>query len=41
LEKNEISPETKIIDLGNDFRLEGEFQDKNFVYGLPEFKKKR
>ncbi|MCL1679558.1 N-acetyl-gamma-glutamyl-phosphate reductase [Elizabethkingia anophelis] len=41
LEKNEISPETKIIDLGNDFRLEGEFQNKNFVYGLPEVQKEK
>ncbi|MDV4073204.1 N-acetyl-gamma-glutamyl-phosphate reductase [Elizabethkingia anophelis] len=41
LENNKISPETKIIDLGNDFRLEGEFQDKNFVYGLPEFQKEK
>lgn len=41
LENNKISPETKIIDLGNDFRLEGEFQNKNFVYGLPEFQKRK
>lgn len=41
LEKNKVSSETKIIDLGNDFRLEGEFQDKSFVYGLPEFQKKK
>ncbi|AKH96092.1 N-acetyl-gamma-glutamyl-phosphate reductase [Elizabethkingia anophelis] len=41
LENNKISPETKIIDLGNDFRLEGEFQNKNFVYGLPEFQKEK
>ncbi|MCT4330443.1 N-acetyl-gamma-glutamyl-phosphate reductase [Elizabethkingia anophelis] len=41
LENNKIFPETKIIDLGNDFRLEGEFQNKNFVYGLPEFQKEK
>lgn len=41
LEKNKVSSETKIIDLGNDFRLEGEFQDKSFVYGLPEFQKEK
>ena len=25
-----------IIDLGNDFRLESNFQERNFIYGLPE-----
>ena len=33
-------PETcKIIDLGNDFRLEPTFQDRTFVYGLCELNK--
>lgn len=36
LNKNLISNETLIIDLGNDFRLEGNFGNRNFIYGLPE-----
>ena len=38
LEKNEFSESTKIIDLSNDFRLNENsiFQNKKFVYGLPE-----
>lgn len=38
LEAHQFSKDTKIIDLGNDFRLEADasFQDKDFVYGLPE-----
>ena len=36
LTNNKISAETLIIDLGNDFRLDGKFQDRNFIYGLPE-----
>ena len=41
LETHTFSNHTKIIDLGNDFRLEAEstFQGKEFVYGLPEFQK--
>lgn len=41
LESNAFSETTKIIDLGNDFRLEKEqiFQQKQFVYGLPELQK--
>ncbi len=41
LEKNQFSSKTKIIDLSNDFRLEADkvFQDKTFVYGLPELQK--
>jgi N-acetyl-gamma-glutamyl-phosphate reductase len=41
LEKNKFSDTTKIIDLGNDFRLikDKEFQNKSFVYGLPELNK--
>ncbi len=41
LENNTFSDATKIIDLGNDFRLEKEqfFQEKQFVYGLPELQK--
>lgn len=41
LEANEFSFETKVIDLGNDFRLSAdkEFQGRDFVYGLPELNK--
>ncbi|AUP80038.1 N-acetyl-gamma-glutamyl-phosphate reductase [Flavivirga eckloniae] len=41
LENNTFSDSTKIIDLGNDFRLEKDkvFDGKNFVYGLPELQK--
>ena len=41
LEQNHFSNETKIIDLGNDFRLtkDAEFDGKQFVYGLPELNK--
>ena len=36
---NLIKEEVLIIDLGNDFRLESIFQNRNFVYGLPEINK--
>ena len=41
LSANTFSDDTKIIDLGNDFRLEADkiFEDKTFVYGLPELNK--
>ena len=41
LEKNPFSKDTKIIDLSNDFRLTQDaiFQNKHFVYGLPELNK--
>jgi len=41
LEKHQFSERTKIIDLSNDFRLHENvvFQDKKFVYGLPELNK--
>ena len=41
LEQNKFSKDTKIIDLGNDFRLtkDAEFEGKQFVYGLPELNK--
>jgi N-acetyl-gamma-glutamyl-phosphate reductase len=43
LESNTFSDATKIIDLGNDFRLKKDaiFQEKNFVYGLPELQKSK
>lgn len=38
LSEKEIDPNTKIIDLANDFRLKenANFAGRNFVYGLPE-----
>jgi N-acetyl-gamma-glutamyl-phosphate reductase len=41
LSANTFSENTKIIDLGNDFRLEKDkvFQGKTFVYGLPELQR--
>ena len=41
LEQNQFASHTKIIDLGNDFRLtkDKEFEGKSFVYGLPELNK--
>ncbi|WP_299104367.1 N-acetyl-gamma-glutamyl-phosphate reductase [uncultured Tenacibaculum sp.] len=41
LEKYTFAKYTKIIDLGNDFRLSKDaiFNEKDFVYGLPEFQK--
>ncbi len=41
LQENKFSNQTKIIDLSNDFRLKENkfFDDKEFVYGLPELNK--
>lgn len=39
LQANTIPEGCKIIDLGNDFRLESTFQDRTFVYGLSELNK--
>ncbi|GAA3634847.1 N-acetyl-gamma-glutamyl-phosphate reductase [Flavivirga jejuensis] len=41
LKNNTFSDKTKIVDLGNDFRLEKDkvFDGKNFVYALPELQK--
>lgn len=36
LESHNISPECRIIDLGNDFRLDGRHGDREFIYGLCE-----
>lgn len=36
LDTHEISPSCRIIDLGNDFRLDGNYNGRNFVYGLCE-----
>lgn len=40
LGQHAVKEETLIIDLGNDFRLEGDFGNRNFIYGLPEINKK-
>ena len=40
LSQNVVSDDTLVIDLGNDFRLDGQFADRNFIYGLPEINKK-
>jgi len=37
--ENEFSVTTKIIDLGNDFRLGDSIPGRNFVYGLPELQR--
>ncbi|MGV8944840.1 MAG: N-acetyl-gamma-glutamyl-phosphate reductase [Lutibacter sp.] len=41
LAQHQFSKQTKIIDLSNDFRLKNDaiFQEKEFVYGLPELQK--
>lgn len=42
LTANEINPDVKIIDLSQDFRLNANavFNDRKFIYGLPELNKK-
>lgn len=39
LEEHDIPLSTKIIDMGNDFRLEGKFGKRNFIYGMSEIYK--
>ncbi|MEJ5103759.1 N-acetyl-gamma-glutamyl-phosphate reductase [Chryseobacterium sp. MYb328] len=41
LTQNPVKEETLVIDLGNDFRLDGNFEKRNFIYGLPEINKKQ
>lgn len=41
LTQNPVKDETLVIDLGNDFRLEGNFGNRDFIYGLPEINKKQ
>ncbi|MDR2235101.1 MAG: N-acetyl-gamma-glutamyl-phosphate reductase [Chryseobacterium sp.] len=41
LHQNPVREEALIIDLGNDFRLNGAFGNRNFIYGLPEINKKQ
>ncbi len=36
LDTHAISPDCRIIDLGNDFRLDGDYAGRHFVYGLCE-----
>jgi len=41
LTENAFPSTTKIIDLGNDFRLGDSVEGRNFVYGLPELQKEK
>lgn len=41
LTQHPVKDETLVIDLGNDFRLDGNFGNRNFIYGLPEINKKQ
>jgi len=43
LEQNQFASHTKIIDLGNDFRLNKDalIDEKTFIYGLPELNKSK
>ena len=36
VQTHDISPECRIIDLGNDFRLDGDYGGRHFAYGLCE-----
>ena len=36
VDTHDIKPECRIIDLGNDFRLDGNYAGRNFIYGLCE-----
>lgn len=36
VDSHDIRPECRIIDLGNDFRLDGDYAGRHFVYGLCE-----
>jgi N-acetyl-gamma-glutamyl-phosphate reductase len=40
MSKTTLKEGCKVIDLGNDFRLDEKFDSKNFVYGLCELNKK-
>lgn len=41
LVKKTVKDEALVIDLGNDFRLNGKFGSRDFIYGLPEINKKK
>lgn len=36
VDTHDIKPECRIIDLGNDFRIDGNYAGRNFIYGLCE-----
>ena len=36
VDTHDIKPSCRIIDLGNDFRLDGDYAGRNFIYGLCE-----
>lgn len=40
VDSHDIKPSCRIIDLGNDFRLEGDYAGRKFVYGLCESARK-
>ena len=40
VDSHEIGPDCRIIDLGNDFRLDGDYAGRQFVYGLCESARK-
>lgn len=37
--QNPVNDDTLVIDLGNDFRLDNQLGDRQFIYGLPELNK--
>lgn len=39
LDQNLVSESIRIIDLSQDFRIENQFQNRKFIYGLPELKR--
>ncbi len=41
LARNPVKEETLVIDLGNDFRLDGNSGNRDFIYGLPEINKEK
>lgn len=41
LAKNKVDAQTKIIDMGNDFRLDGVYEQRDFIYGMPEINKEK
>lgn len=41
LDEHTFPAATRIIDLGNDFRLSNKTGDREFVYGLPEFQREK
>jgi N-acetyl-gamma-glutamyl-phosphate reductase len=41
VENHQLPTETRIIDLGNDFRLDGNASGRDFTYGLPEFQREK